>query len=195
MPLLINVDDRVEALTIAINNILILEGPAGLTMRRIARESGISTSSMLHHLDSKERLIRLSALATARARHADISVRSRSEGALAFLPAHPDQVLDARAWLAWLELWRSEESLQSTLARARDSERALLAQTLDFTLTTESLDATVALIDGLGAAVCSPVRPMSPDRARAALSRHLGRVPLGVDVTPRRPEVSSWVTP
>ena len=32
------------------------------------------------------------------------------DGVLAFLPRTDEEVLDTRAWLAWLELWRCEDA-------------------------------------------------------------------------------------
>jgi AcrR family transcriptional regulator len=116
MPRLIDTDDRAGVLVAAVNHVLVMEGPAGLSLRRIAAVSGVSTSSMLHHLGSREHLLRVAAGQTAKARRWDVESRAYTEGATAFLPFTSDQVLDARAWLAWLELWRSEESLDAMLS-------------------------------------------------------------------------------
>ena len=204
MPLLLDTDTRTGTLVAAINHVLVLHGPTGLTMRRIAQVSGVSTSSMLHHLGSREHLIRVAASQTASARRQDLESRVWRDGPLAFLPETGDQVLDARAWLAWQEMWRSEEFLDKWITRARADERGLLAHVLDFQLARDDLDATIAMIDGLTVAVCAPTAPLRIDRARQILTRHLAR--LGVEanhepsthpgpgrgVTPALPRVSSW---
>jgi AcrR family transcriptional regulator len=204
MPLLVDNSSRTGTLVAAINRILVLEGPTGLTMRRIAAVSGVGTSSIQHQLGSREHLIRVAAAQTGRARRRDVESRATAEGALALLPASSDHVLDARAWLAWQELWRCEDFLERWLAKVRAEERGLLAGILDFQLATDGLDSAIAMIDGLTVAVCAPTAPMRIDRARHLLARHLKLlgvderrppspyVDLMRDVTPPLPHVSSW---
>jgi hypothetical protein len=96
-----------------------------------------------------------------------------TRGVLAFVPGDAEEVLDARAWLAWLELWRSDESLTTALSGVRLEERALLAEALDYRADTDDLDALGALIDGLLTAVCVPGDPMPIARAADILQRHL----------------------
>ena len=173
MPMLIDTDSRADVLVRAINYVLADHGPAGLTLRTIARASGVSTSSMLHHLGSREHLIRVAAHRTARGRLSWLRAESSLDGALAFIPRTADEVIDARTWLAWLELWRSEEFLERVIAEARDEERGLLASVLGYRLTRPELDAAYALIDGLLTAICSPRQPMRLDQARRLLAGHL----------------------
>ena len=182
MPALLDTGSRVDVLTAAINHVLITDGPAGLTLRRIAKVSGVSPASMLQHLGSREHLIRVAAARTARNRRDDIESRACSEGALAFLPATSEHVLSARAWLGWLEIWRCEETLERWITQGRAEERALMARLLDYQLVTDDLDAAVALVDGLTVAVCAPCRPMRVDRARQMLTRQLRL--LGCEVRP-----------
>ena len=204
MPLLIETETRAGVLVAAVNRVLLTHGPTGLTMRRIAQVSGVSTSSILHHLGSREHLLRVAAAKTAEARVRDIKYRALREGALSFLPATGDQVLNARVWLAWQELWRSEEFLAKWIGQGRGEERALLARILDFQLARDALDAAFAMVDGLTVAVCAPQQPMRLDRARALLTAHLKRLGADprlmppddqdpyADVTPPLPQVSSW---
>jgi hypothetical protein len=75
---------------------------------------------------------------------------------------------------------------------------------LDFQLTSDALDTTCALIDGLTVALCAPSSPMRVAQGRRLLVEHLVRhgVDLGRDlspyverlrdVTPPLPHVSSW---
>ena len=169
MPLLIDTDSRTDTLVRAINDVLIDKGPSGLSLRRIAEYSGVSTSSMLHHLGSREHLLRVAAGRTAERRLAHLRVESSLDGALAFVPRNGDEVLDARAWLAWQELWRSESGLERTLAVARQGELALLAGVFDYQLVRSQLQAIAALVDGLLVAICSPREPMRLDEARQIL--------------------------
>jgi len=87
----------------------------------------------------------------------------------AHLAGTPDDVVDARVWLAWCELWRSHDGLELTVSEARYAERALLARRLDFRLARHELDSVVALIDGFTVATSRPVEPMPPERAAALL--------------------------
>lgn len=102
-----------------------------------------------------------------------LRAESSYDGALAFIPRTSDEVIDARSWLAWLELWRSEEFLERVIGEARDAEYALLAAVLEHRMTRPELDTLFALIDGLLTAICSPRRPMPLDHARRILAAHL----------------------
>jgi AcrR family transcriptional regulator len=192
MPLLLNADHRTDVLVRAVNDVLIDHGPAGLTLRRIGRVSGVSPASILHHLGSREHLLRVAAGRTSQCRLQELQAGSWDDGALAFLPRSGDEILEARAWLAWLELWRSEEFLERTLANARYDELSLLASVTGHQLTRPQLDTAAALVDGLLVAVCSPVSPMRLEVARQILRDHLGAC---ADVTPEQAYVSSPARP
>ncbi len=174
MPLLIDTETRTDALVAAVNEALVLHGPTGLTLRRIARISGVSTSSILHHLGSREHLLRVCAHRTGRTRLAELDYRAEAEGVFAFLPQSDLHVVESRAWLAWEELWRCEDSLGAIVVETRENELALLARVLDYRLARDDLDLAMAVIDGLATKVCQPTAPMSPGRARELLARHLG---------------------
>jgi AcrR family transcriptional regulator len=178
MPRLIETTTRSGALVAAVNELLVTEGIPGLTLRRIAQVSRVSTGSIMHHLGGKARLLSLSAAVTARALTDEIRLTRWEHGALAFLPGDDDGVLNTRAWLAWVELGRSDPEVEPPVSRARQEERSLLAETLDHHLARDDLDLLYAVIEGLRGAVCAPTRPMPPARARELLAWHLRR--LGV---------------
>jgi AcrR family transcriptional regulator len=169
MPRLIETESRTDTVVVAINHLLARDGATGLSIRAIAQQSRLSASSLLHHYGNRERLLRIAAVRTGRARVGQIDNQAWRHGPLAFLPLQADDVVDARAWLAWLELWRSEDSLAEAIGNARLDERALLAEMVDYRLERDQLDTVTALIDGLLTAVCAPQRPMSLDRARTIL--------------------------
>jgi TetR/AcrR family transcriptional repressor of bet genes len=173
MPRLLETETRTGTLVAAINHVLASKGPAGLTMRAIAAESRVSTSSMLHHFGTREHLLIVAAHRTANAWIARIEQRLEFDGVAAFLPGHDDEVVDARAWLGWLEMWRSDDVLDHAIRKVLDGERALLAVMTDYELTRDQLDLTIAVIDGLRSAICSPVRPLPRHRATALLVQHL----------------------
>ncbi|HEY0905306.1 MAG TPA: helix-turn-helix domain-containing protein [Marmoricola sp.] len=174
MPRYIETESRTETVVAAINEVLARDGIGGLSLRAIARESRVSTSSLLHHFGNREHLLRVAASQTGRWRVREIDRRCSRDGALAFLPQDADDVVDARAWLAWLELWRSEDNLATPIGGARRDERALLAEIFDYRLARDELDAAIALIDGLMTALCAPALPMPIARARAMLLAGIG---------------------
>ena len=174
MPRLIEPEGRTNTVVDAMNYLLSRDGPASLTLRSISRESRVSTSSLLHHFGSRENLLQAAASWTGRARIREIERRSDEEGVGAFLPGDDDEedLITARAWLNWCALWRSTESLADTIARVRDREVMALARTLGLHPIRDDLTELVVVIDGLTAAICAPVHPMSPAQARAILTTH-----------------------
>lgn len=169
MPRLIETETRTGTLVAAVNHLLAEGGPRALSLRAVAGASRVSGSSILHHFGSMEHLLRVSAYRTGAARLQRMEERWPFAGVAAHLPTTADDVVDARVWLAWCELWRSHDGLETTVREARRAERALLASRSDFRLAREQLDTVVALLDGLTVAVCRPVEPMAPSRAVALL--------------------------
>jgi AcrR family transcriptional regulator len=170
VPRLIDPYTRTGAMVLAINTILVEQGVFGLTLRTIGRESGISPGSLLHHFGRRERVLGVAAYQTGRTLLEDIDGQRVWQGVGAFLPGDDEGVLLTRAWLAWRELWRSEEWLTQTVGDLRARERRMLAGAHDFGVTRPDLDLLVATVDGLRVAVCAPVRPMPPAHARDLLA-------------------------
>ena len=97
MPRSIDRDLRTADMVMGVNRVLASHGIPGLTMRMIARESGISTGSLMHHFET---------LRIAAPHRADTH-RSPSDslwiGLDAFLPSDEETRRLTRAWLAWCE--------------------------------------------------------------------------------------------
>jgi AcrR family transcriptional regulator len=55
VPELIDTTSRVGILVVAMNELIATEGIPGLTLRKIAEVSRVSTGSMIHHLGGKSR--------------------------------------------------------------------------------------------------------------------------------------------
>ena len=153
----------------AINRILVTQGIFGLTLRSIARESRISTGSLLHHFECRTRILRVAAHQTGLAFLGGIESEVIWRGVEGFLPVDDDDLLLTRAWLAWVELWRSEEWLEPTITALRGRERGMLAEAHEFRLSRPDLDLMTAIVEGLRSALCAPSRPMSTERARTLL--------------------------
>jgi hypothetical protein len=132
VPRLIDSHTRTGAMVLAINHILVTQGVFGLTLRTIARESGFSTGSLLHHFGHRERVLGVAAYQTGRSLQSEIGSGAVRHGVEAFLPMDDEGVLLTRAWLSWCELWRSEDWLTETVGDLRAQERGMLAEAHDF---------------------------------------------------------------
>lgn len=196
MPRLLDVDDRVSTLTAAIEGLLGEGGVGAVSMRAIARESGVSTSSMHHHLDTRERMLRVCCDESVRVRLRSLTEAVIDTGPLALLPAPGDQdaLWQTRVWQGWHELWRCTPSLGPVLLQARAAERRLVARALDHRLPLPEVARLHALVEGLRAAVCQPEEDLLPHEARACLATQLADA-CGVD--PGRPLVdpAAWGWP
>jgi AcrR family transcriptional regulator len=166
MPRLIETRARTEVLMAAVNDLLHHEGVRSLSLRRIARASGISTSSMLHHYGTQEHLFRVVAARTGRARVTDISQRLYFEKVSAFLPDTPEQLALATAWQAWIQLARAESAWQRGVDEMLDKERGLLALELELPYHDDRVAAVSALVEGLVGAMSRPLRPLAAEHAR-----------------------------
>lgn len=168
MPRLIDPISRTGALVTAVNHLLATGGPRALSLRAIASHAGVSGSSIIHHYGSVEHLYRALLHLTDLSRRDEFDER-RAEGLLAFLPAGPDGVVEARVWLAWREMARAIDGLELSMTAALAHERALVARTIDYELGGDQLGRAIALIDGLRVAVCEASRPLPLGRAREML--------------------------
>jgi AcrR family transcriptional regulator len=121
MPRVIDSNSRTEAMVLGVNRVLVDRGVFGLTLRAIAAESGISSGSLLHHFESRERVLRVAAHRTGLTLVRAVESDGLWDGVAAFLPGDDEMVLLTRAWLAWCELWRSVVCAQ---ARPMPPERA-----------------------------------------------------------------------
>lgn len=171
MPHLIDSESRTDCLSAAVTDLLVREGIEGLTLRRLARASGISTSSMLHHYGSREHLFRVLAARCGSARLEDIHDRRYLDKVAAFLPVHDDQLAVATSWLAWVELARCEPAWQRTVGDILERERGMLSVELGLRFGDERVNAVSALVWGLIGAMARWSDPMAPEAARQVLDR------------------------
>lgn len=173
MPKLVDSTSRMAALIAAINQILATSGPSGLTMREIARVSRVSTSSILNHLTSKERLVRVTAHRTAEEKRVRFLVEQQDRGLLALLPKSDDSLIAERSWLAWLEMWRCEPTLRHVFEDHIEQMRAVLSELTGHRLSPTELTSLLAMVDGLRHAVCAPDLPLPRHQAESILTAHL----------------------
>lgn len=169
---------RDEYLLVALNRVLVLDGVAGLTVRRVAAQNNMASSTLLHHYGSRARFIQVGAREMCRARLHWLANRIFIYGPVGFLPDDDGSLIGVRAWLGWQELWRSEEALEQIFRDHRDDELSVLAECLGNRLDRDDMRHLLALIDGLYASISAPVDPLRPTTALAILDRHLRQ--LGV---------------
>jgi len=182
MPRLVDVRTLLDSLVAGVNWVIADGGPQALTLRAVAREVNLSPATILHHYESLDRLIGIAAYQSADEHVAAIRFRILGEGVAAFLPYTSEDLVLMRAWLAWLELWRSAANVESAITDARRQELALLAEVTSYTLAGDDLHLLMACIDGLRVAVCAPDRPLGLPAARQQLSACTSR--FGADPTP-----------
>jgi AcrR family transcriptional regulator len=170
MPRHIDTDRRTSEMVAAVTCVLGADGIPGLTMRRIAQQSGISTGSLLHHFGSRERMLRIAAHRTGRALVRAEESDSWWIGLDAFLPVDEEVMGLTCAWLSWVELGRTQPWLHSTVTELRSRERDALGQVHEQRLDESGLDTVVAVLDGLRVTVCASESAMPMERARALLT-------------------------
>jgi AcrR family transcriptional regulator len=170
---------RDEYLLVALNRVIATDGVVGLHVRRVAAELNMAPSTLLHHYGTRDAFIERGAREMTYARRGWLSTRAFLHGPTGFLPDDDDSLVAVRAWVGWLELWRSTPALEPVFREARDDELALLADCLGHRLGREELRLLQALVDGLYDALAEPVRPLRRRTAveiLAAQVRRLGAV-------------------
>lgn len=176
MPVHLEREERANAVTAAVNHLLVTEGAWALSMRSIGHAARRSPSTLLHQFDSREHLLRVCALRTGKERMQRIEFWSPHSRAAAFLPGTDADLVLERAWQQWLILARGVDWLTSTIDRLREAELAVLAAALRRERDDEQVTACRALLDGLCLAVCDPSRPLGKEAARDVLDAHLPRL-------------------
>ncbi|WP_170169782.1 helix-turn-helix domain-containing protein [Nocardioides aurantiacus] len=196
MPHLIDGDERAAVLAAACDRILEQQGPAGLTVRAISRASGISTSSITHHLQDRERLVRVCAHVSATARTTVLTAAVIEHGPLGVLPRDHHDLPATRTWLGWLEVGRTDPSVGRWLQGPRRQQLAVLARSLDHRVPPSSLVGLEALVEGLRVSLCLPGSTLDVDAAQACLADRLLEL-TGSVVEPGRPWVAreDWAFP
>ncbi len=192
MPRLIDQPMLQHSLTLAVRNVLVLQGVPGLTLRAVAREARVSPSCLLHHYGNARRAIEVATLVFARERVETMRQRVAMRGVEGLLPMFPDDLVDARAWQGWLELGRTRDDLGRIVAGARRWERSLVRDALDHRVDGLELDALVAVVDGLQTAMSLPDRPLPLPRAHEVLAQAC-RALLTVAPPGRLDEDARWL--
>ena len=179
MPRRLDGEHRAAELTRAVDDVLATDGPAGLTIRRIAAASGLSHASIYHQMGSREHLVRVAFSRTARARCQRLAADARRDLVDALLPGRPEELVEARCWLAWLEVTRVATELERQVRAWRAEELAILSEAMAILcgalgrFPRDDVEAVRAMALGLLGAMCQPQDAMPAEDAKRILRSHL----------------------
>lgn len=150
---------------------LICEGGlAAASLRAVARRSRVSASQLVENWGGRDRMLALAATFFGRSWQEDLYRRAEIDGLGAFIPDDADEVDDARVWLAFCELGRSQEQVGWSVEALRGTERKMLDTLTRHSLDEVTLDQLVALVEGLRHARCTPGHPLTHEGALAVLA-------------------------
>lgn len=178
MPQLMNSEDRVYSLALAMDGLLVTGGPPAMTMRKIAGAAGWSPSTLLDHFGSRNHMLRVCLHASAGIRLEEMRWRVAIQGLTGLLPPAGDAHAQARIWAGWESIGRFEPLLERTLTDSHEEELHIIATALGSRMmarrrapeaadadaeptrsgswTRPPLAATKALLDGIRWAMATP---------------------------------------
>ncbi len=86
MPRLLDGETRTDEIIRGIGRLIITGGLEAVTLRNIAKEVGISSGTLTHHYESRERLMRVAAYWFGKGFVAENEARVRHDGAVGISP-------------------------------------------------------------------------------------------------------------
>ncbi len=139
MPRIVDSDAQREAVLLATWRTIARHGLAGATVRRIAREAGVSTGFISHYFRDKREILAAALTLSNQRSQARISrkveglrgIAALREVIAAVLPLDEERRLE---WIVWLAFWGnagSDGALTSEWRRGRDGWRATLVRLLE----------------------------------------------------------------
>jgi AcrR family transcriptional regulator len=192
MPKLIDHEERRAEVAAAVWRVVSAEGVEAVTVRRVAAETGMSTSVVSHYFAGKDELLRLAfrlvverarARAEAAARAAGGAGRARAL-LVTGLPVDAARRTEARIWFSFLGLALTRPELATEQRNAYRAWRGALAAALRAEGLPAELDAEaeaaglIALVDGLAVQAAFEPRRLTTARQLALLDERLAA--LGV---------------
>ena len=175
MPRLIDGEGRTNEIVRGICRLILREGLEGITLRKIAREVGISAGTINHHYESRDRLMIVAVHTFMREFVTSSEQRLRVEGVRALLPSTSSDLGATRVWLAMAELGRSHPIIGRDVSDARARERWALSVSRTPALGVRDAHASYAAVDGLRVAVCATHDPIPLELARELLEGAIDR--------------------
>jgi AcrR family transcriptional regulator len=191
MPRVVDHEERRAQVAAAVWRVVSADGLEAVTVRRVAAETGMSTSVVSHYFAGKDDLLRLAfrlVLERGRAR-AEAQVRAGSGLARALLvtglPLDAERRTEARVWFSFLGLALTRPDLAAEQRGAYRAWRGALSAALREEGLAEGIDADaeaaalIALVDGLAVQAAFEPRRLPAARQLALLDARLRA--LGVD--------------
>ncbi|HEX2104932.1 MAG TPA: TetR family transcriptional regulator C-terminal domain-containing protein [Solirubrobacteraceae bacterium] len=192
MPRMVDHEERRAEVAAAVWRVVSSEGLDAVTVRRVAAETGMSTSVVSHYFAGKDELLRLAfrlVVDRGRARaeaEARVAGGGRARALLATgLPLDAARRTEARIWFSFLGLALTRPDLAADQRAAYRAWRGAVAAALRVEGLRAGLDAEaeaaalIALVDGLAVQAAFEPRRLPPARQLALLDERLAA--LGVD--------------
>ncbi len=190
MPKVVDHEERRAEVAAAVWRIVSRDGLEAATVRRVAAETGMSTSVVSHYFAGKDDLLRLAfRIVVERGREravADSATGGRARALLiTALPIDAERRAEARVWFAFLGLAVSRPDLADDQRRAYTAWRGAVATALREDGLPDEADAEteaaalIALVDGLTVQATFAPRKMPAARQVALLDERLTALGLG----------------
>lgn len=189
--------ERREIFAAAALRVIMRDGIAGLTVRRVAAEAGFTTGALTHYFNSKDQLLIEASELSARLVRTRMERLERTSPAVAALRKVVDLALPVTAeirgyWRIWVGYWE-RSSYDDEVARVMrlryDEWRERLARMLARAQSEgdvapevdpqRAAEALIALVDGIGVQVVLGVSRITAARQRALFDKWLDAVRLG----------------
>ncbi len=167
MPAPLDTSSRTATLARAAFRVVLRDGLGGPALRAIAREARLSAATILHQLESRERLLRLT---THYACDTIASTQRLGVGAVALVPGG-ESVDEVRIWCQWSAYAEGDDLLSEIVQDQRAREQLQLRAELPWM---DALDAELVhlAIEGARQAMSRRAGPLDP----GAAERHLRRL-------------------
>ncbi|WP_292608849.1 hypothetical protein [Nocardioides sp. REDSEA-S30_B4] len=167
MPAPLDTTSRTATLARAAFRVVLRDGLGGPALRAIAREARLSAATILHQLESRERLLRLT---THYACDTIASTQRFGVGAVALVPGG-ESVDEVRIWCQWSAYAEGDDLLSEIVQDQRTREQLQLRAELPWM---DALDAELMhlAIEGARQAMSRRAGPLDPEAAE----RHLRRL-------------------
>jgi len=190
MPRVVDHEERRAEVAAAVWRIVSRDGLEAATVRRVAAETGMSTSVVSHYFAGKDDLLRLAfriVLARGRDRAAtEAAMGGRARALLVTgLPLDAERRAEARVWFAFLGLAVTRPELAADQRHAYAAWRGAVAAALRDEGLAADRDAEaeaaglVALVDGLTVQAAFAPRTMTPARQLALVDERLAALGIG----------------
>jgi AcrR family transcriptional regulator len=192
MPRVVDHEQRRAEVAAAVWRVVSRDGLEAVTVRRVAAETGMSTSVVSHYFADKDDLLRLAFRLVVERGRARVEAQARAGSAgrarallVTGLPLDAERRAEARVWFSFLGLALTRPDLAVEQRAAYRAWRGALAAALRDEGLPERLDADaeaaalIALVDGLAVQAAFAPRQVPPARQLALLDARLAAV--GVD--------------